>query len=317
VNGVRKLAKVVLREDRTTESADEFVLDTIERYRVLSFDEHGNYIQRIFEKNKNAVFAQIDEPITPKIDGKPLKEIPFFACPGGEPEKSMLLGLAFENIGYYQKTADYENGLHYTGVPTPIAENMTAPVDKDGNEIKVKLGGSAFQFFYMEDGDVRVKYLEFTGAGLGQLLQALNACLDRMAKLGIQAIGAEKKGVETAEVASIHRASEHGVLGAFARNMSDRITQAVRLMALWNNILETEVDGWSYELNTNFNYSEMSAQILSIMLTARQENEIPRKVWFNTLKQNGKLSEDMTYEKFVEDIEADSTGGHGPDGAAA
>jgi hypothetical protein len=195
---------------------------------------------------------------------------------------------------------------------------MEVPRDQVTGELQeIKLGGSTFQYFYMLDRDVRVKYLEFTGNSLGQLLLALNACLDRMAKLGIQAIGAEKKGVETAEVASIHRASENGMLGAFARNMSDKITQAVKLMAHWNNMPEAEVESWSYELNTNFNYSEMSAQILSIMLTARQENEIPRHVWFNTLKQNGKLSEDMTYENFVEDIEADSTGSPGPDGDAA
>jgi hypothetical protein len=319
VDGVSKLVKVVLREDRTSESSeDEFVLDTTERYRVLSFDEAGNYIQRIFEKETITANFVIIDTVTPRIDGKTLDYIPFFTCPGGEPEKSMLLGLAFENIGHYQKTADYENGLHYTGVPTPIVENMAAPVDPGtGKPTDVKLGGSSFLFFDGGDKSVNVKYLEFTGAGLGQLLQALNSCLDRMAKLGIQAIGAEKKGVETAEVASIHRASENGVLGAFARNMSDKITQAVKLMALWNNIPEAEVESWSYELNTNFNHSEMSAQILSIMLTARQENEIPRKVWFNTLKQNGKLSEDMTYENFLEDIEADSTGSHGPDGETA
>jgi hypothetical protein len=66
-------------------------------------------------------------------------------------------------------------------------------------ETPIKLGGSSFLTFYDDVKPVNVKYLEFTGAGLGQLSQALNACLDRMAKLGIQAIGAEKKGVETAD----------------------------------------------------------------------------------------------------------------------
>jgi hypothetical protein len=316
INGVNKLVLAVLREDRIEETAsDEFVTRTIERYRVLSFDEDGRYIQRIFERSGAVAEFVVTDTIIAKINGKPFDEIPFFVCPGRSPEKSMLLGLALENIGHYQKTADYENGLHYTGVPTPIAENMAPPENEEtGKPIDVKLGGSSFQFFDGGDKAVNVKYLEFTGAGLGQLLQALNACLDRMAKLGIQAIGAERKGVETAETARIHRASENGVLGAFARNMSDRITRASRLMARWNNIPDTEVDAWSYELNTNFNYSEMSAQILSIMLTARQHNEIPRLVWFNTLKQNGKLPETMSFEDFVEDIEADHTGPHGPDG---
>jgi hypothetical protein len=316
VNGVNKLVLAVLREDRVNETADdEFATEAVERYRVLSFDENGNYIQRIFEKSGSTADFVLVEALTPKIDGKPFDEIPFFTCPGRLPEKSMLLGLAYENIGHYQKTADYENGLHYTGVPTPITENMPQPIDNGtGKPVDMKLGGSSFLFFDGGDKAVNVKFLEFSGAGLGQLLQALNACLDRMAKLGIQAIGAEKRGVETVEVAKIHRVSENGVLGAFARNMSNKITQAGRLAAAWNGIEDTELEAWSYELNTDFNYNEMSAQILSIMLTARQNNEIPRIAWFNTLKQNGKLPENMTFEEFVEDIEADRAEPHGPDG---
>jgi hypothetical protein len=319
VKGASKLVKAVLREDRVEESInDEFTTEIVERYRVLSFDENGQYIQRIFEKSGTAaVFTVVGDLITPKINGEAFDEIPFFPCPGRSPEKSMLLGLALENIGHYQKTADYENGLHYTGVPTPMALNMKRPLDQNNKPMDVKLGGSSFLFFDGGEKAVDAKFLEFTGAGLGQLLQALNACLDRQAKLGIQAIGSEKKGVETAEVAKIHRASENGVLGAFARNMSDKITHAVRLMARWNNMPDTEVEAWSYELNTDFNYSEMSAQILSIMLTARMQNEIPKVVWFNALKENGKLPENMTFEYFVEAIEVDRGGSHGPDGVAA
>jgi hypothetical protein len=186
-------------------------------------------------------------------------------------------------------------------------------------EKKIPLGGTHFIFFCQKNNDgsfanVNVKFLEFSGAGLGQLLQALNGCLDRMAKLGIQAIGSEKKGVETSEVAQIHRASENGVLGAFARNMSDKVTQAVRLMMKWNGIPEEEADNWSYELNSNFNYSEISAQILAIMHSARQSNEIPRIAWYNVLKQHGYLPENMTFEKFIEEIDLNQVGGRGPYG---
>lgn len=320
INNVNKLSLVVLREDKVTQNAnDEFVYSTNEGYRVLSFDENGNYIQRIFEKSNDVKdgFA-VTNQIIPLINGKPLDFIPFYTCPGETPEKSMILGLAYENIGYYQKTADYENGLHYTGVPSPIAENMEQPtIEQDGKRIpqKVLLGSSHFQFFYGgPDSHVNVKYLEFSGSGLTQLSSALNACLDRMAKLGIQAIGPEKNGVEAAETAQIHRVSENGVLGAYARNMSDKLTQAIRLMAKWNAIPEEEADGWSYELNHNFNYDELSAQILAVMHTARQSNEIPRSVWFNTLKQADKLPEDMTFEDFLRELEVDQVGSHGPDG---
>ena len=340
INGVKKLSKVVLREDIEVEKPDdEFDTEIIEAYRVLSFDEN-RYIQRVFKKNKDTkdgkdIFIQEGNTIYPKINGKYLDFIPFFTCPGEKPEKSMLLGLAFENIGHYQKTAEYENGLYFTSVPTPIVENMKLPfkeieekyeengvekIKKIKEPQKIATGGSKFLFFYQEDkegraADVRVKYLEFTGSGLGQILSGLNGSLDRMAKLGIQAIGAEKKGVETAEVAEIHRSSEHGVLGAFARNMSDKITQAVRLKMIWDGIKEDEANGWTYELPTKFNMAELSAQIFQIMYTARMSNEIPRSVFFNYLKRNGMLAEGIeTLEDFIADLEKDLAGGHGPDG---
>jgi hypothetical protein len=316
VNGISKLTLVVLREDQEAANPDdEFDTVITEAYRVLSFNENGEYIQRLFIKGKDSNFIP-QEQILAKVNGEALKIIPFYTCPGDVPEKSMLLGMAFENIGHYQKTADYENGLHYTGVPSPVAVNMETPKDKNGKDAKVRLGSSVFQFFYGGPGqNVEVKYLEFTGAGLEQLRNALNDSLDRMAKLGIQSIGAEKKGVETAEVAQIHRAAENGVLGAFARSMSDKITQAVRLMAKWNNISEDEADGWSYELNNNFDHKDISTQILQIMHSARMSGEIPRSVWFAFMKKNGMLPDEIkTLDDFLRELENDPVVEHGPDG---
>ena len=339
LDGAKILTLVVLREDIEEENPDdEFVTKITEAYRVLAFDIENRYYQRIFKKGKNGKndFTP-SAPIYPKMnDGKYFNYIPFFTCPGELPEKSMLLGLAFENIGHYQKTAEYENGLFLTSFATPIAVNMEAPTrkvkkttkDSAGNPITKEeiepitqtLGGGVFKFFCQKNADgtiasnVDVKFLEFTGAGIGEILKALNGCLDRMAKLGIQAIGAEKKGVETAEVAKIHRASENGVLGAFARSISSKITHAIRLMAKWNQIPEDEAEAWSYQLNTDFNYSELSAQILAIMHTARQTDEIPRSVWFTALKKHGMVPESMTYEDFIKEIMSDNTGGHGTSG---
>jgi hypothetical protein len=306
-NGVSKLTLVVLREDMIEQNPDdEFEVVITEAYRVLSFDKDGYYIQRLFVKFEGAenAFAQ-SEPLYARIDGEKLREIPFFTCPGEEPEKSMLLGLAFENIGHYQKSADYENGLHFTGVPSPIVENMRAPKDENGKAIIVKLGGTRFQFFCGEQGQsVNVKFLEFSGAGLGQLRLAMNDSLERMAKLGIKALGEEKKAAETSDTASIHRSAENGLLGAFARNMSDKITQAVRLMAKWNNI--AEADSWSYELNNRFDYKDISNQILQIIHNARMSGELPRSVWFTFLKKYGILQEELhTFDDFLLELEKD------------
>jgi hypothetical protein len=315
--GKRVLALVVLREDEAaTKADDEFIEVSIERYRVLKLDGRGYYIQRIYVKNPEGGF-NISEPIEPKIKERNLDYIPFFPAPGKSPEKSMLLGLAFENIGHYQKTADYENGLHYAGTPTPVCENMDGKTMENGKEVvpDIKLGGSRFLFFKDQHGEqsVNVKYLEFVGKGMAQILEALNSCEERMAILGARIISAEKKGVETAEAAKIHRAGENSVLGAFALNISEVMTLAVRAMMEWNGIAPEECEKWSYELNTDYDLLQVGAQIVSAVLGAVASGTAPQIAGYNVLKKAGLIPESMTFEEYLIELEAGGAETHGPD----
>jgi hypothetical protein len=73
-----------------------------------------------------------------------------------------------------------------------------------------------------------------------------------MAILGARIISVEKKGVETAEAARIHRAGENSVLGSFAMNMSELLTKAARLGARWRCVPESITEKWSIELNVDY-----------------------------------------------------------------
>jgi len=84
-------------------------------------------------------------------------------------------------------------------------------------------------------------------------------------------------------------------------------------MAKWNNIDEAEADGWSYELNNNFDHKDISNQILQIMHSARMSGEIPRSAWFAFLKKNGMLPEEIkTFDEFLMELQADEPIGGGP-----
>jgi hypothetical protein len=314
-NGRTVLTLVVLKEPYEYPDSDEFTTATRNRYRVLILSEDGRYYQEIYDEADNLIAFSIIEPKLP--DGQPLDFIPCFFCPFDTPSKSILLGLAYESIGLYQKSADYENGLHWTGVPTPVVENMNAPKDEQGKIIPVPLGGSAFLFFKSDDTtDVRVHFLEFAGTGLDALAAAIDAGLYRMGLLGARAIGSDKKGVETAETARIYRSSENAVLKAFARAMSEQITRAVRLMAQWNRFPPEMYENWSYALNTDYDDLNSNAQMISVILTGRMNNEVPRQSVYKVLKEAEHIPDDWSYETFVEELAKDNTGQHGPDGEA-
>jgi hypothetical protein len=305
VDGKTKLVKVVLEEPYTEDNPqDEYEEVEYIKYRVLTFDEDGNYIQYLYDSKAG---LEAFETIYPKIGGKALREIPFYTCPGRQPEKSMLLDLAFENIHNYQQSGDYENGKHYTSIPTPIAVGVSPPVDENGKPKPVSIGGTEFIFFQNDSGNpVEVKYLEFTGAGIEAMEKGIQASDQRMAILGAHIISGEKKGVETAEAARIHRAGENGVLSSFVRNISDQITKAMRLKAVWDGISEEVMKEWHYVLNTDYDMRREDAQILSVMLQGRQSGDIPKISMFRTLQNIELIPEDWDFDMYLEEVEKDA-----------
>jgi hypothetical protein len=310
-NGRTVLTLVVLKEPYEYSVGDIFTTETRNRYRALRLDENGKYYQRVYDEADKLQTYQTIEPKLP--DGQSLDFIPCFFTPFDAPSKSILLGLAYESIGLYQKSADYENGLHWTGVPTAVVENMEVPKDGTGKSIPVPLGGSSFLFFKSPDATVKVHYLEFSGAGLDQLAQAIDAGLYRMGLLGARAIGSDKKGVETAETARIYRSSENAVLKAFARAMSEQITRAVRLTARWNRFPPEMYEQWSYALNTDYDDLNANAQMISVILSGRLNNEVPRYSVYNVLKEAEQIPDEWTFDDFLEELDNDQVL-HGPDG---
>ncbi len=308
IDNKRQLSMVVLVEPYEAPlEGDVFSTQEKKRYRVLSLDEAGNYQQHIYDEGKPGGLETPSGPFYPKRNNQHMKYIPFFPFPSSAPEKSMIYDLACENIGHFQKTADHENGLHLTGIPTPFA-SCPAPLDKDGKTVEVKLGGSSF--LWLGDPQATAGYLEFTGKGLEALERAKQGCEERMAILGARIISAEKKGVESAEAARIHRAGENSVLASFALNASDVFTAVIREIGLWENIPGS--DKTTYKLNTDYDMSQMNPQLFTAWTTARIQNEIPRVVYFNKLKANGDIPPEMEYEDYLEALDADNMNhGHG------
>lgn len=290
---------VVLHEPyERTVAGNEFESEIKNRYRVLDFDENGAYRVRVFDDANPAGITVPTSTTTPKIDNEALDFIPFFPFPGKEPEKSMLLDLANENIGHYQKTADYENGLHLTGIPTPYAAGLSGPPrDENGKDLPIELGGG--RFIFIPDPQGSCGYLEFQGTGLVQLEKALQNTEERMAILGARIISAEKKGIESAEAARIHRAGENSVLAAFALNASDVLTNVIRLLARWEKISGCE--NVTYRLNTEYDVETLEANLFSAIVEARMAGEMPKSVYFWNLQKAGKIPDEMTLEDWEEE----------------
>ncbi len=292
---------VVLKETEEVETVDVYTTEIKNRYRVLELDENGFY--------KESVTDEYGTPISevyPRKKGSLMTSIPFYFLPNKKPIMPMFKPVIDVNLSWYHKSADLENGLHWTGCPTPYVLGYTPETRIDettGQEVPVselKLGGS--QIVYLPQGTSAFNYLEFSGSGLSQLANAMEKDEERMAILGARIISQEKKGVESAETARIHRAGENSVIATFANECSKVITNVVRDMLEWTTGTEI-ADDITVAINTDYDISTMSAQELTALVSLWQSGGISKKILFKNLKEGEIIPNEVEFDDMEEEIE--------------
>ncbi len=298
------LSMVVLREFAQKETEDRFTEETEERYRVLELDEYGKYHNSLYDKDGSVL-----SDTYPKKAGQNLDYIPFF-FKDLEPQKPMFKDLADVNIGHFRLSVDHRNGLHWTAVPTPYVlgyvpeKKLVKKADGSLEEMAqdpVVLGGSKVMYF--PQGTTAFNYLEFSGSGLSQIVTAMDGAEERMAILGARIISAEKKGVESAETARIHRAGENSVVAAFANECSDFFSRALTEYIGWCNNGVLPEEGIRVDLNTDFDLAKMDSSELAALISCWQDGGISKKVLFDNLKEGEIIPADKTFEEMEQEIQ--------------
>lgn len=301
--GRRKtLALVVVTEEYDKDSVDDrFTFQTVKRYRVLEIDEEGYYKQSLYDEHQTLV-----SEVYPTKNGQKMTHIPFYLLPATEPNKPMMLDLVNVNSAWYRKSADLENGAHWTGVPTPycIGLEVETKYDENGNELPkdpIKLGGGKMLAF--PQGVSHVGYLEVNGSNFSALQSMMAMDEDRMAILGARIISAERKGVESAETAKIHRAGENSVLATFARNLSIVFTDIAREYVQWSISSEVVNDEISVEVNTDYDIITMSPAELTALVSLWQTGGISKTVLFHNLREGEIVPNDITFDDMQAEIQ--------------
>ena len=294
-DGVERLVYVVLQEE-VENPEDEFSHTPLVQYRVLDL-RSGIYVQGIFsqvptEDGKGFKYMESDTPLPVIVNGETLDYIPFIMLPGEKPEKPMFYDLACCNVGHYQKTADYENGVHLTTIPTGYVTGHRQQEYEDGSREIVHLGRDSFLMF--EEAEARVGTLVFSGEGLTHSEAAIDRALADMAILGSRLLVSEK-GNESADSAKIHRAGENARLATFAKNMSEKLTQAVRIMADWMGI-DTKV---RVELCTDYDTLQVDANLMNAIANLNEKGKMPIPALYKNLKDGEILPPEMTLDIFA------------------
>lgn len=285
------MLSMVVLEETVEEAENEFKAKSVMQWRVLDLDEAGAYRQRIFRKAVGVSdFEQIGDDVYPMIAGKRIEFIPFFIVGtdgiDSDLDEPPLIDLIDLNLSHYRTNADYEHGCHFTGLPTLFLKGF---VDSEGGTPSFYIGSQAAIVAAHTEADG--KYIEFTGQGLSSLRENLDRKETQMAVIGARMLFAEKRQVEAAETASIHRQGENSVLAALAQAISDGLTKALTVFTQWAGASGTV----SYELNRDFNPALLGAQDVTAYMKAVQSGLMSEESFFTLLQRGDVVDSELTW----------------------
>lgn len=335
-NGKLILTQVVLRETLAEEGDDGFTMVEFSQYRVLNLDGPNDtaQVQKYRETGNNG--AEVTETIFLKGgDGKPLTFIPFKFI-GSEsntvvPNKPPLYDLASVNIGHYRNSADYEESCYIAGQPTPVVSGLDQSWVDNNLKGAVTLGsrkalplpvGAKFELVQAQPNSMPFEAMTQKEAQM----VALGAKL-------VQKMATVRTAVETI----IETTSESSTLTNCAQNVSAVFEWAFAVAAGFLNIDLVPYDPAQpaqegvvkYELNTDYDLTNMTAQEVDSVVTSWQMGAIAwpemrsmmRKAGRATLPDDQALElihEEQAVQNQLQGLIADPVGDGAPtDGAPA
>ena len=306
--GQRRLEWVVLKEIQpVSDAGDRYKVGTEVRYREVFTDGVGEARKtwsRLWMKPPKGD-KWVAAPPTPLMRrGTALTTIPF-TCLGPrrvqmDVAKPPLIDLANLNLSHYRTSADLEHGRHFVALPTPWITGWAG--NADGSPLKIGSGTA----WTIPSENAKIGMLEFEGAGLESLRNALLDKEKNMAVIGARLLEEQPKAAETAEAVRLRQAGEHSVLAVMTGAASTGLTLALQWFAFWLGTSPEAMKKVSFELSKDFFAARLSAQDAQALIQAWQAEAISYETLYWNL-QNGEWARPgIDWEEEKEQIDEES-----------
>ena len=248
--------------------------------------------------NLNDVKFEIFETYSITNRGKGLGFIPCvpIVCDGSpfDIPKPPLLDLVDINLAHYRNSADYEHGMHWTALPTPWFSGL------NDRESKITIGsGTAI---ILPDPSSQAGFLEFSGAGLARIADALDHKEALMSSLGARMLSSRMDQSTSAEVARINVSGETAALSNIAKSISRGMTRLLRMVSIWEN--NKNPDGITVHLNEDYIDTKLAATDLTALISAYQGGVMSLDTLLWNMDQGERLPIGRSIEEEIELIDA-------------
>ena len=296
-----QLTQLVIREDVIVPTPDGFGHKPSPQYRELALID-GVYRVRLWTasdptlvRDPSATPFTAGDWIEPSRRGEPLDFIPFtFVTPTGitpHVAKPPLEDLADVVIAHYRNSADHEYGLFLTALPTPWAAGVTGNTQQ-----LLKIGPSVC---WQLEKDGKAGMLEFSGAGLAAIREAMAAKEKHMAVLGGRLLletPSDGRIAETATSARLRYASESASLRTIAGAVSAALTRVLRWHVWWESGGGIPLD-LRVELANEFFTMRATADEVKTALLLYQSDGITFETFYEQLQKGGWTRAGVTAEQ--------------------
>lgn len=294
IDGRMVLSHLVLRENRWERSSNE-ATRAHEYVQIFRTYKMVNGVVEATERRSVNSAAPEEKPLEFKRKGKALEFIPFvFHSPKGNcaaVQPAAMSDIADINISHYQSSADLEQGRHVCGIPTPWAA---------GFETNTKLVLGTSHAWVTENAQAQAGFIEFTGAGLTYLENALKEKQEQMAALGARMLEVKSADAEAFETVQLRSNAEQASLVAFSEALSATITRALQFFAWWEGSATAKVADFEETcvlvLSTDFVGQKLSAQQLTALVAALQAGALSYDAFYYNLEQGEMFPENWTQE---------------------
>jgi len=298
-NGQMVCTQVVLKERRVLpDPADRYRVRAVDQFREVYLDEAGRLTVDVWRKSAEAGSTddfELVERFAPRYRGARLEGLPFrfinARSLGPQCEDPPLLPLADANLDHYRMMTDYRHGLHYTALPTPYV--FGGPEDQ-----VLKIGsGTAWTG---GNSDVKVGMLEFTGAGLKSLADAISDSVSYMASLGARLLEAEKAAAETAETHRLRQGRDQATVAGTVQNLNAGLSDALTLMLNLSGVPgEAQI-----EANTDIVDAKLAPDEMRVLVEAYQTGAMSFSTFYHNLRRGEMTRPGVDAEEEREQIEA-------------
>jgi hypothetical protein len=264
------------------------LLDDTKTVRELRLID--NVYSIVIHRNDGGTWKE-DAPIVPTRGGQTLNEIPFTLDSSSRdfmPVNAPLGGVVDLNIAHYIASANYATEQYFSTCRIIVTGNLE-------NEDAKKLATYPGARWNFEKPDVESKFLAPTDNVLSDLRQTVEDLHAQMITLSSRISEGDTSSNVAAETLRIRDNSSNASLAGIVRRGDRSLNDQLQWVCYWLGIPE---DAVTYESNTDFGASPLTAQDVTSRMALWQAGAISLETFLNMMIESGFLPENF-------DIEAD------------